>query len=184
MDITQSIAPKSDQLNYEDVALTGPVTVTVAKVTAGNAEQPVHIHLEEFPGRPFKPSKTSRRTIVAGWGPETSVYVGRRMTLFGDPTVKWAGKAVGGIRVSHLSHIEKPITLALTETRGQRKTHTVQPLPDAPAPQQASPEPTAEQVAACTSVDDLRAMWNVSGPERRAQIEARRDEITGGGEQA
>ena len=180
MDLTETIAPRSDQLNYEDVALTGPITVTVEKVTAGNAEQPVHIHLVEFPGRPFKPSKTSRRTIVAGWGPETSVYVGRRMTLFGDPTVKWAGKAVGGIRVSHLSHIDKPLTLALTETRGQRKTHTIQPLTEAPSQQQPAPEPTAEQVAACTSVDDLRAMWNAAGPEVRELIRARSDELTAG----
>lgn len=178
MDITESIAPRSDQINYEDVALTGPVTVTVEKVTAGNAEQPVHIHLVEFPGRPFKPSKTSRRTIVAGWGPETSVYPGRRMTLYGDPSVKWAGKAVGGIRVSHLSHIDKPITLALTETRGQRKTHTIQPLADAPPSPAPTPEPTAEQVAACADVGELRGWWKASGPERQAQIQERVAELT------
>ena len=39
----------------------------------------------------------------------------------------------------------------------------------APAP----PEPTAEQVAACTDVDALKAMWKRSGKERRAEIEAR-----------
>lgn len=179
MDMTESITPRSDQINYEDVALTGPITVTVEKVTAGNAEQPVHIHLVEFPGRPFKPSKTSRRTIVAGWGPETSVYVGRRMTIFGDPTVKWAGKAVGGLRVSHLSHIDKPLTLALTETRGQRKTHTIQPLIES-APPAPTPELTAEEVAACTDIDELRDWWHTAGTEIRALIEARRDEITGG----
>lgn len=38
---------------------------------------------------------------------------------------------------------------------------------------QAPPEPTAEQVAGCSDQETLRAMWKVSGPERKAQIEAR-----------
>ena len=54
VDLTESIAPKSDQLNAEDL-LTGPRTFTVEKVTAGTTEQPVDVHLVEFPGRPFKP---------------------------------------------------------------------------------------------------------------------------------
>jgi hypothetical protein len=36
---------------------------------------------------------------------------------------------VGGIRVSHLSHIDKPLTIALTVTRGKRAPYVVQPLP-------------------------------------------------------
>ncbi|NKV63722.1 hypothetical protein GS924_06835 [Rhodococcus hoagii] len=59
MDLTESIAPRSDQLNAEDL-LSGPRTVTVEKVTKGSAEQPVNVHLVEFPGRPFRPSKTVR----------------------------------------------------------------------------------------------------------------------------
>jgi pyruvate carboxylase len=35
---------------------------------------------------------------------------------------------VGGIRISHLSHIEKPITVALTVTRGKKAPFVVQPL--------------------------------------------------------
>jgi hypothetical protein len=132
MDITETLAPKSDQLNAEDL-LTGPRTVTVEKVTKGSVEQPVDIHLVEFPGRPFRPSKTVRRILVAAWGPEASIYVGRRMTLYRDADVKFGGMDVGGIRVSHLSHISKRLTLALTVTRGKRAPFTVEPLPDVPA---------------------------------------------------
>ena len=128
MDISETIQPRSDQQNYDDY-IAGPKTVTVSEVRKGNAEQPVEIHLVEFPGRPFKPSKTVRRVLVAAWGSDASQYAGRRMTLYGDPTVKWAGSPVGGIRVSHLSHIEKPLTLALTETRGKRAKTTINPLP-------------------------------------------------------
>lgn len=132
MDISETIVPKSDQLNAEDL-LTGPRTFTVEKVTKGSAEQPVDIHLVEFPGRPFRPSKTVRRILVNAWGPEASAYVGRRMTLYRDPAVKFGGMDVGGIRVSHLSNIDKPLSVALTVSRGKRQPYTVQPLPDAPA---------------------------------------------------
>jgi hypothetical protein len=154
MDISETIQPRSDQQNYDDY-IAGPKTVTVSEVRKGNAEQPVEIHLVEFPGRPFKPSKTVRRVLVSAWGPDASQYAGRRMTLFGDPTVKWAGSQVGGIRVSHLSHIEKPLTLALTETRGKRAKTTINPLPDAPAPVDwaAQIEGTAGDVEA------LRRLW-------------------------
>jgi hypothetical protein len=131
MDLTESIAPKSDQLNAEDL-LTGPRTFTVERVTAGSAEQPIEIHMAGFPGRPFKPSKTVRRILVAAWGPEASAYTGRRMTLYRDPSVRFGKDEVGGIRVSHLSDIDKRITLALTVTRGKRAPFAVDPLPPMP----------------------------------------------------
>lgn len=129
MDISDSIVPRSDQTNAEDF-LTGPRTVTIVEVKKGSAEQPVDIFLAEFPGRPFRPSKTVRRLLVAGWGPEASAYVGRRLTLYRDPTVKFGGADVGGIRVSHMSHIDKPLSVALTVTRGKRQPYTVKPLTD------------------------------------------------------
>lgn len=131
MDLTESIAPRSDQLNAEDL-LAGPRTVTVEKVTKGSSEQPVNIHLVEFPGRPFRPSKTVRRILVAAWGAEASAYAGRRMSLYRDPAVRFGGQDVGGIRVSHMSHISKRLTLALTVTRGKRAPYNVDPLTDGP----------------------------------------------------
>ena len=171
-DIAETTAPRSDQQNYEDY-ISGPKTVTVSEVKRGNAEQPVEIHLVEFPGRPFKPSKTVRRILVAAWGPDASQYAGRRMTLFGDPTVKWAGQAVGGIRVSHLSHIDKPVKLMLSESKGKRTAHVVQPLKDAPKPT----GPTLEQVAACDDTEQLRAMWQAATPDVRTAIEQRVAEL-------
>lgn len=139
MDLTDSIAPRSDQMNAEDL-LTGPRTFTVTEVRKGSsAEQPVSIYLAEFPSdRPFKPSKTVRRLIVSAWGKETDVYPGRRLTLYRDPDVTFGKDKVGGIRVSHMSHIDKRITLALTTTRGKRAPFIVEPLPDTPAPKAAT----------------------------------------------
>lgn len=128
--MSQTIVPKSDQLNAEDM-LSGPRTVTITGVRRGSAEQPVDIHLAEF-DRPFKPSKTVRRILVAAWGPDAAAYVGRRMTIYRDPTVKFGGMDVGGIRISHLSHIDKRFTVALTVTRGKRAPYVIQPLPTSP----------------------------------------------------
>ena len=174
MDLTESIAPKSDQQNYDDL-IAGPRTVTVEKVTAGSAEQPVNIHLVEYPGRPYKPSKSMRRVLVAAWGKQSSTYVGRRMTLVGDPTVKFGGIVVGGIKIGQLSDITERLSISLTVSKGKRAPHIVDPLPDAPAP---VPEPSAEEVAASTDVESLKALWRASGLERRAQIEARVAELT------
>jgi hypothetical protein len=170
MDLSETIVPKSDQLNADDL-MTGPVTVTVAEVSKGSAEQPVDIHLVEFPGRAFRPSKSMRRVLVEAWGKESSVYTGRRMTLFRDPEIKFGADKVGGIRISHLSHIDGRLSIPLTVTRGKRQPFTVEPLTDAAAP--STKEPTAKQVADCTDIGTLGAMWKVAGPGRREQIEGR-----------
>ena len=136
MDMTASIIPKSDQLNADDL-ISGPVTVTVESVTAGNAEQPVDVHLVEFPGRAFRPSKSMRRVMVAAWGAETSAYTGRRMTLYRDPSIKFGKDEVGGIRISHMSDIDKTLKIALTVTRGKREPFVVAALADAPRAQAA-----------------------------------------------
>lgn len=133
MDISATTAPKSDQQNFDDY-ISGPKTVTISDVRAGSDEQPVEIHLVEFPGRPYKPSKSMRRVLVAAWGPDASTYAGRKLTLFGDPTVKFGGAVTGGIKISHASHLEKTLNISLTATRGKRAPHTVKPLEDAPAP--------------------------------------------------
>ena len=128
MDLTESIAPRSDQINADDL-ISGPVTVTVQEVVQGTAEQPVDVRLVEFPGRAYRPSKSMRRVMVMAWGAEASSYAGRRITLFRNPEITFGRDKVGGIEISHLSHIDKPLTVALTATRGKRKNFTVQPLP-------------------------------------------------------
>lgn len=158
MDISTTIAPRSDQQNHDDY-LAGDKTFTIADVTAGNAEQPVAIHLVEAPGRAYKPSKSMRRVLVAAWGPDASTYAGRRITLYGDPTVKFGGATVGGIKIRALSHIDKPLTLALTATRGKKAPHTVHPLADAPNP--ADKHITALQEA--QSMDALKQAWDAAG---------------------
>ena len=156
MDISDSLAANSAQQNYDEF-LTGPKTVTVSEVKKGSAEQPVEVHLVEFPGKPFKPAKSVRRVLAAAWGTDASAWAGRRLTIYGDPEVRYAGKAVGGLRVSHVSHIDKPVTVALTVTRGKREPFTVQPLPDA-TPYTPSQDWLA-LMADATTPDEKNKVW-------------------------
>jgi hypothetical protein len=69
-----------------------------------------------------------RRVLVSAWGKDASAYVGRRVTLFCDPDVRFGGQAVGGTRIAALSHIDKPKQVPLLISRGKSAIFVVQPL--------------------------------------------------------
>ena len=123
-----TVIPKSDQLNADSLIAGQSKTITVTRVEIVNGEQPVAIHYDNEDGRPYKPGKSMRRVLIHCWGGDAAQYVGRSMTLYCDPDVKFGGMAVGGIRISHLSHISKEMTVMLTATRANRKPFTVKPL--------------------------------------------------------
>jgi hypothetical protein len=160
MNLTNTIIPKSDQLNADDL-ISGPRTIRITGVEAGSAEQPVAIHYEGGTGRPYKPSKSMRRVLVAIWGTDGNAYVGRSLTIYRDPLIKFGGDAVGGIRISHASDIEETVCIALTESRGKRKPFRVQPLvaEKAPAP-------------AAVSAGDLQALIDVGDSKAREGLDA------------
>lgn len=170
IDVTPTLEPKSDQLNADDF-VASPATVTITGVSKGTNDQPLNVHLAEFP-RPWKPAKSVRRILAAAWGTHTSGWIGQRATLYRDPHVLWAGEEVGGIRVSALSGIDKPLKVALTVKRGKKAPFTVQPLRDAPKP------PSQQQIAACTDVEQLKAWWHISDQQTRQVINARAAELT------
>ena len=133
MSLRDTIIPKSDQLNYDDVA-SAPITATVTGMAAGSNEQPVIVKVSDSDGKPlrdYKPCKSMRRLLIAVWGDKGKDWMGKRLTMVGDDTVKFGGVAVGGIRVSHVSGIDKPMSIMLTTTRSKRKAYVVQPLAEA-----------------------------------------------------
>jgi hypothetical protein len=69
-----------------------------------------------------------RRIIVGVWGKDASKYVGRSMTLYRDPTVAFGGMQVGGIRVSHMSHIDERENRRAQVTRGRKAPFKIKPL--------------------------------------------------------
>jgi hypothetical protein len=179
VDISPTIQANSQQINADD--FTGsPRTVTITNVEAGTSEQPVFIHVAEFPGRTFRPGKSMRRVLVFAWGPEASNYIGRRLTLFNDPTIRFGKEVTGGVRISHMSNLEKTLTVPLTVTRGKRAPFTVEPLP-------AEPDPLAQSlddIARADSIPTLKAAWDLAGtrgiqnhPDVVAAKEARKTDL-------
>lgn len=162
MDLTTTIVPKSDQLNADDL-MVAPVTVTIKDVQQGSLEQPVNVNLVEYPGRAYRPSKSMRRVMVAAWGPDTTSYAGRSLTLYRNPEIKFGADKVGGIEISALSNIDAPLTVALTATRGKRKNFTVAPLATDAAPAKSiSPEDIAswtELINDAATLEDLQRVW-------------------------
>lgn len=168
IDISRTIEPKSDQLNADDL-ISGPRTVTITRVAKGDGEQPVSIFFDGDNGKPYKPGKSMRRVMVHLWGKDASQYVGRSMTLYRDDEVVFGGVQVGGIRISHMSHIDKKATMALTTTRAKRKPFTVQPLAKSEPVKREQPTPDAEPAKPVRSLSDEATERAQSEPANLAE---------------
>ena len=171
MNLSQAIIAKSDQLNADDL-ISGPRTFTIKEVRRGDADQPVAIVLAEFPDkRPFKPSKTVLRLFAYAWGEETDEWPKNpRVTLYRDASVKWAGQEIGGIRVSHMSHIDwlhkgaTELKVALSESKGKKSLWRVEGLPaDAPT--------TPPKSEAAVLLDEIGAAADAAGVSRQQVAE-------------
>lgn len=160
-DLSKTIEAKSNQLNADDL-MAAPITVKITKVSAGSSDQPIAINYEGDKNKPWYPCKTMRRLLVTVWGTDGGSYVGKSVTLFRDPDVKWGGIAVGGIRISHMSHLDKAMTVALTATRGNKKPYTVKPLAvTKPLHEEGAAEPATLE----TDMDVLRVAMREAAEE-------------------
>lgn len=152
-DMVAVTAPKSDQWNFDDFqAEVRTFKITGVKVRPGT-EQPVDVLLEGTE-KFYRPCKSMMRCMVAVWGADSSKYVGKSFTLYGDPKVRWGGMEVGGLRISHMSDLSEPLTMALTATKGSRKPFTVRPLVVEPAIDWKA------LLQAANTLDELGAAWN------------------------
>jgi hypothetical protein len=167
-DMSQVIAPKSDQINADDL-IAGDITITVTDVkVVGGQEQPVSIH---FAGsqKVYRPCKSMSRVLAEVWGIDAKVYVGRSLTLYRDPDVKWGGLAVGGIRIRKMTHMpgDRAKTMPMTVTKGVRRPFTVVPLVlDAPKPNDDGQAIAEARTAAAKGTDAFRA-WFKANPSKR-----------------
>lgn len=128
VDVSKTIVPKSDQLNADDL-ISGAKTIKIRDVKGTtDANQPIAIYFEGDENKPYKPCKSMRRVLVRAWGSEGMDYIGKSLTVYRDESVVFGGVQVGGIRISHMSHIDAPLTLALSESRAKRKPYTVNPI--------------------------------------------------------
>jgi len=134
MDI-KAIEAKSDQMNAVD--LVSDMTFKIVRADyKPNDKQTMHLHLEGHEGRPYKPSKGMMRGLWKAWGNDSDNWQDRMITLFCNPTVKWAGKEAGGIQISAISGIDKPLKFNLKLSRSQTVVHTFNVIEYGNAPKQ------------------------------------------------
>ena len=127
VDMAQFTEAKSDQLNADDLIGVSK-TITVTKVTGKEGDQPISIYYEGDNGKPFKPCKTIRRVLLGVWGRYANEYVGRSMTIYRDDKVTFGGLEVGGIRISHMTNIDKETIVVVNKSKGKKVGMKILPL--------------------------------------------------------
>lgn len=178
LDMGDFIAPKSNQLNADDL-ISGPRTIRIIRVSGtGNGDQPVAVHFDGDDGRPYLPCKSMRRVLVAAWGKDATQYVGRSMTIYRDPKVAFGGMEVGGIRISHMSHLDKTLSLALTAAKAKRALYRVEPLKQAIDKAAVGADALVARIA---SAEDMAALEAITADEKvvtqRAWLTENRPEL-------
>lgn len=156
MDITDALAPKSDQLDA--IELVNPRTFTIdtgSRLGNREGQAVVEIRLVDFP-RVWRPSKGMLDAIVAIWGTNAAQWAGQTVTLYNDREVTFGKDKVGGVRIAAMSGIDKPTTVQIRgRGQGARKVPwQVQPIADAPDIQ-----PHLDAIEAAGTIDALKTAW-------------------------
>lgn len=124
-DVTFALEAKSDQLNAVDIIAAERV-IKIRDVKVQKGEQPVWVYFDGDNNRPWKPSKGMLRVLAGAWGQDSQAWIGKHAQLYFEPSVQYAGQAVGGIRIKALSDIDpKGMSFALTINRQKRIPYPV-----------------------------------------------------------
>lgn len=130
VDITKAAQANSNQLNAVDIQGVEPViTVESVKMTTEAGKNVVWIYYQGCNNRPWRVSVGMVRILMAGWGKETDNWIRKSVKLFCNPTVKYAGKEVGGIQVKAMSDINtNGMVATIALNRQQRQPYPVEYL--------------------------------------------------------
>ena len=176
MNWAKTIEVKSDQLNGDDL-ISGPITIKITAIKMHNdPQQPASVCYEGDNGKPYKPCKSMRRVMALKWGTDEQAFVGKSMTLERDPTVKWAGEEVGGIRITHMSDMKDDDRFMLTYSRGVKKAYKVEHLvvkSDADVKAEKAKAWVAKakkEISACGNLQDLHA-WRAKNEKTIGLLE-------------
>lgn len=124
-DITFALEAKSNQLNAVDIMGCNRI-VKIRDVKVTQSDQPVAVYFDGDNNRPWMPSKGMRRILAGAWGKESQEWIGKHAELYFEPSVMWAGKPVGGIRIKALTDIPaKGLELTLAISKQKREIYTV-----------------------------------------------------------
>lgn len=165
--LLEAAAPKSDQLNACDF-LVAPKTYTIKDVVVKkDGEQRVSVFFEDCK-LPWKPCKSMLRVMMVVWDSyDSKDFIGKRLTLYNDEKVMWAGVAVGGIRISHMSGLTAERIISLRATKKASISYTVKPLV----------EPENKQFNPVAEIGQKKVETRVAGTEQEEHYRARLIEI-------
>lgn len=173
--IQQVVAPVSDRLCGDDL-LAGPRTIKFTDVRAiegDRGKKQFSIRFEGDNGRPWIPCKTMARAMVLAWSiTDEQQMVGRSVTVFRDPNVDFGKeKGIGGVRISHMSHLPKAATMKLTVAQGKKGAFVFEPLiaevTTIPKARQTAEQWASEHKAAVQNAETLEALSDVIGSGAR-----------------
>ncbi len=175
IDARLAAVAKTDQINADDL-IGGALTITVVSVAIhADEQQKCSIRTIETPGRAYRPCKTMIRILIAAWGADGRVWVGRKIRIYRDESVRF-GDQTGGIRISHLSEHPERAVYSLQESRGKRRPWTVCRIDDdQPTPEQVDAYLVAQGRPPYSGLDDagqakVDAWLAGLSPQKRAEI--------------
>lgn len=167
--LAEALAPKSDQLNADDL-IAGPRTlkITNARISKEDRQTKIVISYEGDNGKPWKPCKTMGRAMVMAWAiTDEKQLIGKSVRVYRDPTVRFGDQGeIGGIRISHMSDIDKPVNVKLTVSQGKKGMFTFAPLPTG-VEKSDKPRKTADEWA----TDHIAFVTGAASLERLAAVQ-------------
>lgn len=170
--LSEALAPKSDQLNADDL-IPGPrvLKITGGRIAKDGRQTRIILSFEGDGGKPFKPCKTMGRAMVMVWALTDEGFAeqvkGKSIRVYRDPEVTFGDQGqVGGIRISHMSHINKPTNVKLTVSQGKKSLFTFHPLVTE-APNSSGSDPAVEKWVS----DHIGFVIGAQGLERLASVQ-------------
>jgi len=183
MDLSPFAEAKTDRLTADDL-IGGPRTIKITNVTGGveDGKKQAIYNFEGDEGKPFKPCKTMLRLMMAVWGKYAADHIGKSLTVYRDPDVTFGVLATGGVRISHMSHMDADTNVIVAIKKGKKGAITVKPL-IAEVRQMPTEDPAAKwargfiaKVEQAQTADDLDAVLAQLG-KRLDELKAKRPEL-------
>lgn len=186
--LQQALAPKSDQLNADDlIAANKIIVISGVNINLGS-EQKIIINYYGDNGKPWKPSKGMGRVLTELLGGDPDKWVGETVELFRNPEIRFGKEKCGGIQIAGMSAVRNVTTLLITTAKGKKSSITINPIAalgnapaqqrtQAPAAQPEQPNPKREwavKLKAAVNYGSLAVdeVWAMVPVELRADMDS------------
>lgn len=126
--LQQALAPKSDQLNADDlIAANKTIVISGVNINLGS-EQKIIINYQGDNGKPWKPSKGMGRVLTEILGGDPDKWVGETVELFRNKEIRFGKEKCGGVQIAGMSAVRNLTTLLITTAKGKKSSITIQPI--------------------------------------------------------